>query len=115
GSQCAGYFDGDARKVPHRPRTAQRRFDIGKSEVGPYAREIWDRCCTLTRLLRESRGGEKGCGGARGDDDFSHDGFFVVGPGMCLPRAPVEPSHYIPEDGLSDRLGLGHDLLRWMG
>ena len=55
GIQCAGYFDGDARKVPHRPRTAQRRLDIGKSEVGPYAGEIWDRCCTLTRLLRERR------------------------------------------------------------
>jgi hypothetical protein len=55
GIQCAGYLDGDSRKVPHRPRTAQWRLDIGKSEVGPYAGEIRDGCCTLTWLLRERR------------------------------------------------------------
>jgi hypothetical protein len=55
GRQCPGCFDGHARKVSHRPRTAQWRLDIGKSEVGPYAGEIGDRRCTLTRLLRERR------------------------------------------------------------
>ena len=45
------YFDAHARKVAHRPRTAQRRLDIGKNKVAPYAGEIRDRCGTLRTAI----------------------------------------------------------------